>query len=92
MIFFDRPKKALIIIIGIRIGKDRKKVLIKRTFLLNVISLVPIPVGKVILAVLLPSMAILANGTSTEYLIECNNCITTLETFLNDNFLFEPAK
>lgn len=28
---------------------------------------------------------ILLNGTSTEYLIECNSCTTTLDTFLNDS-------
>lgn len=40
----------------------------------------------------LPSIAILANGTSMEYLIECNSCMTTFETFLNESFRLDPAK
>ena len=38
-------------------------------------------------------MAMLAKGTSMEYLIECSNCITTFDTFLNESLrLVEPAK
>jgi hypothetical protein len=32
-----------------------------------------------------PGVAMLENGTSIEYLMECSSCTTTLDTFLNDS-------